>query len=158
MHFKLFGLALLALLTFSAEAQNSYKLGDLNGNGKVNSGDVIICLNHVTGTQKLKGSQLQAADVDENGTVDAADCRILQGAVASKFSLPQKIVFGDLNENGRVDTGDRVIILSHIATTSTLSGVKLFSADVNSDGIVDHKDSELIGKAAAGMTKLPVRP
>jgi hypothetical protein len=158
MHFKLFGLALLALLTFSAEAQNSYRLGDLDGNGQVRTNDVTICLRHVAGIRKLEGSQLKAADVDQNGTVDAADCRIVHGSSAGMFSLPKKIVFGDLNGNGRVDIGDLTIIRRHIAKISSLSGEKHFSADVNSDGNVDEKDSEHIRQAAAGLTKLPVRP
>lgn len=48
-------------------------LGDLNGDGTVNSDDLTLLARHVARIDTLEGTFLQNADVDGSGSVDAQD-------------------------------------------------------------------------------------
>lgn len=61
-----------------------YKLGDVDGNGKVNSSDSKIVSQYVTGIKKLNKWSKSAADVNQDGMIDAIDVAlILKGATGS---------------------------------------------------------------------------
>lgn len=56
--------------------------GDVNGDGKVNTTDARLALQHAAGRVKLTAEQQATADVDGNGKVNTTDARqILQKAV-----------------------------------------------------------------------------
>ncbi|MBP5231319.1 MAG: dockerin type I repeat-containing protein, partial [Clostridia bacterium] len=59
-------------------------LGDVNGNGSVDSGDSMQMMGYYFGNVKLSDVQLIAADVNRNGGIDAADA--LKNTV--KYSRP----------------------------------------------------------------------
>lgn len=44
--------------------------GDINGDGNINLVDLMQCLNHVGGKEFLEGETLEAADINEDGTVN----------------------------------------------------------------------------------------
>lgn len=52
---------------------NTYKPGDVNGDGKVSSLDYIKIKNHIMGTSQLMGASLSRADVNEDGKVSSLD-------------------------------------------------------------------------------------
>lgn len=55
----------------------SYKLGDVNSDGKINSFDALEILRYSTGAVKFTANQLKAADLDRNGKVDSNDALIV---------------------------------------------------------------------------------
>ena len=62
----------------------SYKLGDVDGNGKITVGDASDVLQHVVGNKVLSGNLEKAADVDRNGSVTVGDAGyILQYVVGN---------------------------------------------------------------------------
>lgn len=69
-------------LAFAEEAQGL--LGDLNGNGKVDTSDATIILRHLLGDDTLSTAQLTVADFDQSGKTDTSDVRkLLKSLVAS---------------------------------------------------------------------------
>lgn len=57
-------------------------IGDVNSDGKINSTDALLCLQHAVGKIKLEGDTFTAADVDKNGFVNSSDAlKILQFSV-----------------------------------------------------------------------------
>ena len=51
----------------------SIKYGDLTGDGKIDSADLLKMRQHLIGVSKLSGTYLNAADITKNGVVDSAD-------------------------------------------------------------------------------------
>lgn len=62
----------------------TYSLGDINGDGKINMSDVMLCLNHYAEKDILKGGQFAAADIDKNGIIDMSDVMRLLNYVVEK--------------------------------------------------------------------------
>lgn len=57
-------------------------IGDVNSDGKINSTDALLCLQHSVGKIKLEGDAFTAADVDKNGFINSSDAlKILQFSV-----------------------------------------------------------------------------
>ena len=53
--------------------------GDVNGDGKINSMDLLMVKRHILGVEKLKGAPYDAADIDGDGKVNSVDAmRILR--------------------------------------------------------------------------------
>jgi len=55
----------------------SYKLGDVNSDGKVNSSDALEILRYSVGIVNFNANQLKAGDLDRSGIVNANDARIV---------------------------------------------------------------------------------
>lgn len=49
------------------------QLGDVNGDGYIDSADAMLCLRSAVGLKKLTEEQKSAADVNKDGFVDAGD-------------------------------------------------------------------------------------
>lgn len=86
--------AALALVTlasatvFGVFAQNA-KIGDVNGDGKINSGDALAVLQYATGIVKLSSDALTIADVSADKKVNSADAlMILQYATGIIKTFP----------------------------------------------------------------------
>ncbi len=68
--------------TIHFKTTESNAVGDVDGDGKINSSDALSCLQHSVGKTKLTDSAFTAADVDKNGKINSTDAlQILQYSV-----------------------------------------------------------------------------
>ncbi len=68
--------------TIHFKTTDSNAVGDPNNDGKINSSDALVCLQHSVGKTKLTGNAFTAGDVDKNGKINSTDAlQILQYSV-----------------------------------------------------------------------------
>lgn len=61
------------VVSSKAEKTEGFKIGDIDGDGKIAMADLMMCLHHVSGRKLLTGREFQAADIDGDGTVAMKD-------------------------------------------------------------------------------------
>lgn len=71
--------------------ENTYtvvKLGDVNGDGKINSGDSLILSKQVLGTMPISGdAQKCAADVNADGKINSGDTLIVRKQILGTYNI-----------------------------------------------------------------------
>lgn len=63
--------------------------GDLNGNGRVDIGDLTIIMRHLKNISTLTGNRKIAADVNLDGTIDDKDRELIRRAAGGLEKLPK---------------------------------------------------------------------
>ena len=95
---------------------DSYALGDINGDGKVNSSDYILVRAHILKTKELTGEELRRADVDGKNGITSVD-----------YILIRKIIIG-------------VDISSELSQNNSMV-LKISQMGAKCDGITDDTDA-----------------
>lgn len=85
--------ALAVIIHFSTRVTDkSYEncaVGDINGDGKINSGDSVLLLKYLVGQEDLFDSQIKNADVNLDGRTDSVDSLlILRYSIGEISSIP----------------------------------------------------------------------
>lgn len=91
---KIISAILIVTLLFSsalvlASAEDSLKLGDINGDGRVTAMDARLVLRASAKIDELTAAQFKAADIDSNGRITAMDARAVLRASAQIEPLPE---------------------------------------------------------------------
>ncbi len=60
--------------------------GDVNCDGNISSDDVTLIKNHIAGAIALDDIQKRNADVDYNGKIDSADCKMIERCISNDYS------------------------------------------------------------------------
>ena len=68
----------------SPEPIPSYKMGDVNGDGKITPADYVKVKNHIMGKSKLTGDSLKAADMNKDGKITPADYVKIKNTIMGK--------------------------------------------------------------------------
>ncbi len=69
-------------------------LGDINGDGEINTADALMALKHVTGEAPLAEDQLALADVNGDGRITSLDALILLQFISGKLTELPYLTFG----------------------------------------------------------------
>ena len=116
------------------------------------SGNILHLIVYDTAYQIVAGDEENTNPISINDLcVSSSNCkyRVVQRTAYIMFpgSLSSnKYILGDVDRDGLVGEDDLIILSDYIAGNTDLDITRLFSADVNSDGIVDNKDYEELEK------------
>lgn len=77
-----------AIMRLSTALDVKGLLGDLNGNGKIDSTDYIQLKRAVLGTYTMTDEQKAAADINKDGNVNSTDYILLKRAVLGTYTIP----------------------------------------------------------------------
>lgn len=139
------------LLTANAALSNDkvkYVYGDINFDGKIDNLDASLTYS----PSSLSAAQKKRADVNGDGKITSADRNIILAHV-SNVSAGLK-VYGDANNDKKVDMADAAIIAAFYPIGKSSSGsINLIEADVNSDGVINKCDYELVTRYLNGTIK-----
>ena len=141
--------------------RTSVKIGDLNGDGDINSLDFANLRSYLL-RSNLTFEQLAAADLNGDGYVNSLDIGIFRGyllgkGVTSDIGNSRIYTYGDIDNNGIVDENDYILICNHINGTGQIPDASLFAADADGNNIIDQTDITLLEKYITGrITHLPV--
>ncbi len=70
------------------QVEATVKLGDINGDGRINSQDYVAIANHILGKKVLTGNDLIAADVNKDGKVNSQDYVAIANHILGKELIP----------------------------------------------------------------------
>ena len=136
-----------AIFTASAEETTSYKLGDLNLDGKITVED-MIALNSESYTCSGE-TLLKAADINRDGAVDEKD---VDEFVDSYIYADNN--FGDVNNDWTLSVADATYIQKYlVGDTEELSFRQFLNGDYNKDNSISVLDATAIQKQLVGLGK-----
>ena len=135
-------------MTVTATYKQNYILGDVNGDGNVDSLDAAYILRYDACLIEADKLSMIAADINCDGEVNNMDAALI---LRSEVDLTY--VLGDANSDGNVDTLDAAYILRYDAGFIEADKLSMIAADVNCDGEVNNMDAALILKYEAGFIK-----
>ena len=140
----------LCIKELSVDAKTaSYKKGDVNLDGKVDTEDINFLNKYLNRDATFSNIQLKVADFNENGSIDINDLNELKKHLDSDNK--DSAYIGDVNLNGIVDSNDVVLLDKYVKKQIEFTSKQLKYADVNSDGVVDANDVETLATKIASF-------
>lgn len=109
-------------------------LGDVNGDAKVTTDDIVLVRHHIDGTTFLTPDQFDDADVDYNSIINDADVRLIRLQRDGLLTLPA--MFGDVTRNMVLQSNDTTSIRRIAAGATNFTEGQRELADVDLNGIV----------------------
>lgn len=133
----------------AAMEKQTGKLGDLNGDGKIDLKDLVKVLQNLG----RKAGAVANADLDGDGRISISDFLFLRESIyggRTVFPADEKYQHGDLNGDGRLDWAD-LLKLSQITQQAGKNGVKVSSPwlkqyDINGDQVINLEDFQALVK------------
>ncbi len=140
----------------AAMEKEKAKLGDVNGDGKVDRKDLAKLISHLG----RKASTLANADLDGDGRITISDFQFLRDAVfggRTVFPADPNYIPGDLDGNGKLGWAD-LLKLAHVVQRAGKNGIKVSSPwlaqyDINGDKVINNEDFQALVK---NITQPPV--
>lgn len=111
---KFISLVLVAVMVFSLSVVAfAAKLGDVDGNGKVQAADALYVLQHAAGLRTLTAEQQKRADYNKDGKVSAIDARKVLQVVAGlipeeEMTTSKPPVIGDEDSDDSISWDDLI--------------------------------------------------
>lgn len=108
--------------------------------------------------RKLSESQLERADVNNDGVVDIEDLNYFPGILPVVYDIPTPGLIwveipegkGDINDDGVVDYLDTILFKEALLGKRKLSESQFEQADINNDGELDRNDFEVFPRIPRG--------
>ena len=152
-------------ISFESDS-NIWIFGDINKDGSVNIFDTNMIIQFINGSGTLTASQQEYADLDANGIINEDDIQIITYIYIEtnsdyvnsckeawykkyfddelKFNINGEIIcYGDINGDGYANAWDLSMINQFINGTGTLTERQQEYADLNADGVIDERDSDI---------------
>ena len=143
---------------------SSYKYGDLNIDEKIDSGDLNLLIETLYKNNPNRKDKF-LGDLNSDKKVDRTDGLILINYLEKRISSipistagfsgaeldPNIIKNGDTNYDNSIDENDLTFIENCAKTNNSLTPIDKFKADINSDGVVNSKDVDMM-KSMLGIT------
>nr|MDE7365310.1 cellulose binding domain-containing protein [Ruminococcus sp.] len=111
-------------------------IGDVDGNGIIETTDATLLQNHIDDLCKLSDSKFTSADCNCDGKIDKKDIDFLNKYLNNE-SVPVLSGKGDINGDGVVTIADALILRDFLLGVSKSYQIKLDNADFNDDERVD---------------------
>ncbi|TSI07368.1 hemoblobin-interacting domain-containing protein [Lysinibacillus sp. BW-2-10] len=112
----------------------STKMGDINGDGNINSSDALFVFQVINGKVTLSDTEKLKLDMDGNGIINANDAAIIMNTASGKnTSINQsKDYYVDLNDINDVPIAHGVQFAGNLKVGSSLTG-QYFYHDIEND-------------------------
>ncbi|TSC91381.1 MAG: hypothetical protein CEN90_510 [Parcubacteria group bacterium Licking1014_17] len=135
----------LPVITQSPPPYSCITLGDINCDGKVDSGDALLIFQYVNSMRTLNSYQITRADLNKDGLVSFNDGLIIANKeVGYPVKIPYIFKVGDVTGDGIVDIGDALIIQQTTKGLRSDNYEYNIKGDVNNDGKVNNYDANII--------------
>ncbi len=119
--------------------------GDLDKDGEVTATDMAAVNQAIAGKIKLSAEEKKRADVNGDDKVTKKDEQLITDYVLEEIDkFPVEIYFGDVDMDGEISIYDAGLVSRAASGRTTLSAEKKRRADVNGDGRINSKDTQLI--------------
>jgi|GEM_PF-519791 len=143
---------------FTVFADSSGSKGDINGDGVIVGADFELLRYYFLGMRKLSESQLEQADINNDGVVDIEDLNYFPRVLPVVYDIPTPGLIwveipegkGDINDDGVVDYLDTVLFKEALLGMRKLSESQFEQADINNDGELDRNDFEAFPRIPRG--------
>ena len=143
------------------------KLGDIYYDDSIDIRDLVKYAQYVDGLNAFSSSDLEYADLNNDGYYDLIDVDILSHCVAgatkycdfpvTNYDLE---VYGDLNRDHKIDSIDMVKLAQYVEGKIELEDSLKLYADLNLDNRIDYIDVDILSRKIVGdekYQKLPIR-
>lgn len=142
-----------AMLTANAEETTSYKLGDVNLDGKIDINDLNKLQDYIFGDFKPSVSNTavfaRVADINRDGAVDEKDVDEFVDSLIYSDNY-----FGDVDNDWSLTVTDATYIQKYlVGDTEDLSFRQILNGDYNKDNAISVVDATEIQKQLVGMGK-----
>lgn len=147
-----------AMLTANAEETTSYKLGDVNLDGKIDINDLNKLQDYIFGDFKPTADNTavfaRVADINRDGAVDENDVDEFVDSLIYSDNY-----FGDVDNDWSLSVTDATYIQKYlVGDTEDLSFRQILNGDYNKDNSISVIDATEIQKQLIGMGKLSSFP
>ena len=143
------------------------KLGDIYYDDSIDIRDLVKYAQYVDGLNAFSSSDLEYADLNNDGYYDLIDVDILSHCVAgatkycdfpvTNYDLE---VYGDLNRDHKIDSIDMVKLAQYVEGKIELEDSLKLYADLNLNNKIDYIDVDILSRKIVGdekYQKLPIR-
>ena len=125
-----------------------FVLGDVNGNGRIDTFDSTLILRYLAGLGELAEDQMLAADVNGNGRVDSFDSTLIQRHCAELQEIIQVGYITVEPSSISLDVGDEQNLVARISPENANNKLVKWSSD--KPGVVAVDDNGRIAAVSAG--------
>ena len=122
-------------------------IGEIVENGEIDTGDYQELVNQALSGEKLEYRNMLNSDIDGDGAIDVVDCSMLEKIINGHTVAIGVYLKGDFDFDGVPFTDrDVTAIKKALINQEKLTTRQKYACDLNSDGVLDINDKDLLIK------------